>query len=67
MLVQGGVEKHPKIIENLYGLRGMEQYANVIAQTVLSTPHGNAVVLVGHNGPAGLGNAPVASVDALNM
>jgi len=51
----GGRVRHPQLIENLYGYKGTEQCAQVIAQTAVAAPDDHAVVIMGHNGPSGLG------------
>eukprot|EP00210_Caulerpa_lentillifera_P002405 g2306.t1 len=51
----GGSIRHPKIVENTYGYKP-EEYAQVIARVTLDAPADHATVLVGHNGPTGLGD-----------
>lgn len=58
-LSSGGasLERHARMYSSLWGVRGAEESAAVIAKHVRAAPPGAATVMLAHNGPSGLGSA----------
>ncbi len=59
--------KHRPFYQAQYGVGSFKESAQKIVSTALAQPRGNAIVLLGHNGPTGLGSAAedICGVDFL--
>ena len=58
--MQGGRswDRAAKFYESMYAVSSMEASADRIGQTITEQPAENTVVVMAHNGPAGLGDQP---------
>lgn len=52
--------KNPQVVESTFGFKP-EEYAQAIADVALAALDEHAIVIVGHNGPIGLGMESVHS------